>query len=149
MTESKTIKTAKSFLEVVWGGERPTDRALLAVVDTLLAVYHETPKETTDEKKLQPPREDWKPLWDKVAKRFPDYGFYATIDPLDMGGTPIFMVGDAIDDIADITQDMRAMIWYDENLGPEYAHTFFRDFYFHWGEHARELSCYLFARIHK
>ncbi|HET6941361.1 MAG TPA: hypothetical protein VFH89_04275 [Sphingomicrobium sp.] len=56
------------------------------------------------------------------------------------------MVGDAVDDLTDITQDMRAVVWFADNVGRDDAHWAFRLFFFHWGRHARELSLYLHAR---
>ncbi len=81
----------------------------------------------------------------EVAKRFPDYGFYSNCDPLEVYDPPM-MLADAIDDIADITQDMRSTVWIGEHIGLERADSFYRGFYFHWGRHARELSTYLHAR---
>ena len=53
------------------------------------------------------------------------------------------MTGDAIDDIADITKDLRQVVWYAENHSDEYAEAFFTEFYSRWGEHAEELLVFL------
>lgn len=56
------------------------------------------------------------------------------------------MLSGAVDDIADITMDLREVIWRDENLGKDDAAWYFRLMYFHWARHARELGLYLHAR---
>lgn len=53
------------------------------------------------------------------------------------------------DDIADISDEMRQVLWYAENVHIDDAHRSFKDMYFHWGYHARGLSAYLFARKSK
>ena len=59
---------------------------------------------------------------------------------------PTLMMADSIDDIADITKDMRDTIWLGKHVGLDQAHSSYVQFYFHWGQHARELSLYLHAR---
>jgi hypothetical protein len=56
------------------------------------------------------------------------------------------MMGDAIDDLADLTLDMREVVWLAEHVGLDDAHWSFRLHYFHWGRHARELALYLHSR---
>lgn len=57
------------------------------------------------------------------------------------------MVGDAIDDLADLTLDMREVVWLADHVGVDDAHWSYRLHFFHWGRHARELSLYLHARL--
>ena len=56
-------------------------------------------------------------------------------------------MGDAINDLADLTLDMREVCWLAEHAGVDDAHWSFRLHFFHWGLHARELSFYLHARL--
>lgn len=56
------------------------------------------------------------------------------------------MVGDAIDDLSDITLEMNEVIWLAENAGEAVAQQAYRSLYFHWGRHARDLAMLLHAR---
>lgn len=51
------------------------------------------------------------------------------------------------DDLSDLTLDMREVVWTAEHLGIDDAHFAFRLLFFHWGQHARELSLYLSSRL--
>lgn len=57
------------------------------------------------------------------------------------------MMADAIDDLADLTSDMREVVWIAEHLGIDDAHFTFRVLFSHWGQHVRELSLYLCGRL--
>lgn len=56
------------------------------------------------------------------------------------------MMSDALDDLRDITLDLREVIWRAERLGLDDAHWYFHLHFFHWGRHMRELALYLHAR---
>lgn len=145
--QSDTVKAAQKFLNVVWTGTPPTDAELLEVVDELISAYHKTPPAQFTDMYKQPPDEDRNVIWKETGLRFPKLGFYSTIDPLKLGDQSALGTGDAIDDIADITREMRQVIWYAENVHIDDAHTCFRQMYAHWGWHARGLANNLFARI--
>jgi len=144
--QSKTVLAAQKFLDVIWTGTSPTETELQEVVDNLISAYHNTPSAKFTDMYKEAPDEDWNVVWNETGKRFPKLGFYSTVDPLKLGDQDALMTGDAIDDIADITKDMRQVIWYTENVHIDDAHACFREMYYHWGQHARDLSCYLFAR---
>ncbi|MDG2004181.1 MAG: hypothetical protein P8J20_12700 [Novosphingobium sp.] len=76
MDNSPTIEAARHFLTVVWDGNAPTDEALLAALDSLVAAYHDTPDVGPSENELEAPRTGGPALYKEVAKRFPDYGYY-------------------------------------------------------------------------
>ncbi|MCW1987697.1 UNVERIFIED_ORG: hypothetical protein M2348_003447 [Sphingomonas sp. R1F5B] len=93
------------------------------------------------------PEGDWQALYKEVGERFPDYGHYTVASPLE-AVEGACMIGDAIDDLADITKDLREVLWRGNNFGPDEATWHFRFAYeTHWGRHARELALYLHARI--
>jgi hypothetical protein len=145
MEGSSTVEAARQFLTVVWEGETPSDEGLLATLDRLVEAYHGTPKVGPADADLEAPRSGGPALYQKVAARFPDYGHYPVSDPTaSIDDEP--MMGDAIDDLADLTLDMREVVWRAENLGADDAHWYFRLLYFHWGRHARELALYLHSR---
>ena len=143
------MKAAKNFLEVAWEGEPPSDSELLEALDRLLVAYHETPKVKFAHSELEPPRDDWILPYKEVGRRFKDYGYYSVTDPLELDEENAIMFGDGIDDIADITKEIRQTVWYSENESNRAAHWHFTTFYFEWGQHAREMSLYLAARLSK
>ena len=145
MGSSPALQAARKFLSVVWNGPAPTDAALAAALDRLVAVYHDTPDADSSDTELDPPKQDGTALYKEVAARFPDYGLYPISDPT-ASVEDAAMLGDAIDDLADLTLDMREVVWLAENVGVDDAHWSFRLYFFHWGRHARELGLYLHAR---
>ena len=140
-------KIAHDFLSVVWEGNPPDDAELIAALDQLLFNSHRIPFANCAETELEPPDVDGPALFKEVSARFPALGSYPVADPT-ASIDDDKMLADAIDDIADITKDLREVIWRDENLGADDAAWCFRLMYFHWGRHARELSLYLHARQH-
>ncbi len=145
MTPSPAIHAARAFIETVWAGEAPDDGVLLAVLDRLLAAYHDTPETEEFGTDTDPPREDWKAVYDKVATRFPDLGLYVAVDPTEPEIAPL--THDAIDDIADLTGDMNSVLWVADTNGVVRAEAVFRALHFHWGEHARGLAWLLHHRL--
>jgi hypothetical protein len=146
MTSSPALEAAKHFLSVVWDGDPPADEALLAALDALVAAYHFTPDGDVSDADVDAPGQEAASLYAEVASRFPDYGLYPVADPTKPLDEAL-MMADAIDDLADITLDMRDVVWNAEHLGIDDAHFSFRLLFFHWGQHARELSLFLCGRM--
>jgi len=159
MQASPAIDAARQFLAVTWDGPVPTDAALTAALDGLIAAYHVTldaRRSTLDARRstldahpsdseLDAPRDSGPALFQRVGARFADYGLYPKADPTD-GPEGELGWGDAIDDLGDITLDMREVIWLADNNGADDAHWSFRLHFFHWGTHARDLLRYLHGR---
>lgn len=137
---------ANEFLSIVWDGCPPDDKVLLAELDRLLSRSHEVPYADCAEEDVEPPVTDYSALLQAAAQRFPNIGMYPVADPL-ASIEDEKMLACAIDDIADITRDLREVVWRDEHSGPDDAAWCFRLLYFHWARHARELSLYLHARL--
>ena len=146
MKTSPAIEAAKHFLSIVWEVDKPDDEKLLAALDSLIAVYHVTPDGDVSDSEMDAPRQDGASLYAEVAERFPDYGTYPVADPVKSLDDAL-MVADAIDDLADLTLDMRETVWFAEHISLDDAHFAFRLHFFHWGQHARELSLYLCSRL--
>jgi hypothetical protein len=127
-------------------GKPPEDRskrllALAEVLDRLAMAYHQTP-DVESEAQVRVPdgaTSSYQELRAEIGPQFPDLGLYATIEPGDpdkLDG----MVGDAIDDLADIAGDLQEVIWRAENVGTDDAAWHFRFGYLsHWGQHLMEL----------
>jgi hypothetical protein len=145
MEDTATIAAARSFLKLIEEGSVPSSRELLRALDGLAMTYHETPEGDPAEGEAEPPRYDYKARCASLGKRFPDYGYYVLSNPSE----PITeegILGNAIDDLAGISDDLQEVIWRFEHFGPEDAHWHFRFlFEIHWGMHLRELSVYLHA----
>lgn len=145
MDDTATIATTRSFLALLHEGPTPSSRKLLRSLDELAMAYHHTPEGNPSETDVTPTRKDYQERYVSLGKRFPNYGYYAVSDPTE----PVNekgMVGDAIDDLADIAADLEEVVWRFENLDANDAHWHFRFlFEIHWGMHLRELSLYLHA----
>lgn len=146
MEPSPTIAAAVQFLSTVWDGDPPGDEALLQALDRLVAAYHETPNGDVTDPNIDPPRQDGASLYQQVAARFPNYGYYPVADPT-KSIEDALMTADAIDDLANLTKDMRGVVWFAEHISNEDAYFAFRLHHFHWGQHARELSIFLCGRL--
>ncbi len=146
MNPSPTIAAAQHFLSTVWDGEPPSAEVLLEALDRLVATYHETPNGDVTDADIDAPRQDGASLYEQLAARFPDYGYYPVADPTKHIEDAL-MTADAIDDLADLTLDMREVIWFAEHVSMDDAHFAFRLHHFHWGQHARELSLFLCGRL--
>ena len=139
-------EVARDFLAVVWDGAPPDDETLGRALDRLLAASHDVPDKSPGELELDPPPIDGAALYREAARRFPDYGRYPLVDPLAEIEDATTMLADAIDDLVDITRDLREVIWCDAHLGPDDGAWQFRMLSSHWARHARWLSVYLHAR---
>lgn len=143
---SPALEAAKEFLSVVWEGDPPVDEELLQALDCLIASYHKTPVGDVTDDAIDPPAKDGASLYKEVAVRFPQYGLYAIADP-SADYDDALMMADAIDDLADITADMREVVWLAEHVSIDDAHFLFRLHFLHWGQHARGFAYYLHDRI--
>jgi hypothetical protein len=146
MRSSPAVDAARNFLSVIWSANRPTDGAVLATLDRLTAAYHDVPDTSPSDTELEAPRQDGASLYKEAAARFEDYGLYPIADPSASFGEAA-MTGDAVDDIADLTLDLREVVWFAEHVSVDDAHWAFRLHFPHWGRHARELALYLHARL--
>jgi hypothetical protein len=145
MTRRTAVDAAKAFLDVLWADAVPSDAQLSAAVDRLLAAeqdvqFVEGPSDSSD-----PPPQDFNALYQQLGARFPQFGFYARTDPLVLVDGEI-TIGDAIDDLADLTMDLRNVLWLADHRGIDQASRYFCLYYeVHWGAHARELALFLHA----
>ncbi|MHC4247933.1 MAG: DUF5063 domain-containing protein [Planctomycetota bacterium] len=143
MSASELRDAICSFLDLVecsTSSAPENERNLGFILDQLaLATHGEKPTgEVTDS---QAPSRNYDEIRAQVASRFPNYGLYraAGTEPDDE-----FLVGDAIDDIADIAGDLSEVRWLWENAGETDAlWQFHFTFKLHWGSHLRGLQWYI------
>ncbi len=139
------------FLDLVRTGSGNQERdesSLVRTLDALASARHVV-HFTFDETEYPDPP-DW-PNKDRraaVSGRFPDYGYYNTAMPLSENvGEAQLVVGDAVDDIADIAGDLADFAWRWRNTSEADALWHFENSYnSHWGQHLHSLRLYLWAR---
>jgi hypothetical protein len=142
--DSPMIAAIHSFLDAARGPAAPEITALSKALDSLAAAYHMTPAGAASDSDVDPPEADYNEVRSRIAPRFPMLGLYAVSDPLTLTGER--MVGDAIDDIADIALVLTETLWRWDNLGFDDAYWHFRSTYqIHWGRHLHELRSCLHA----
>ncbi|WP_264942182.1 hypothetical protein [Sphingomonas canadensis] len=113
-------------------------------LDELALSYHDTPPGRPADNDA-PTSED-KVEYADIGSRFPGLGYYGSADPNEVPAEAT--IGDAIDDILDITNDLKEVLWRFDRFGPDDAHWHFRLLYrMHWGEHLRDLARYLHSRL--
>lgn len=139
------IAAIRAFHDVAFGPAAPELPALVHALDALAMAYHATPEGASSPEHLDPPDFDYNETRAKIAPRFPTIGFYGVADPLEIEGS--FMLGDAIDDLCDIANDLSEVIWRWEHMGPDDAHWYLHLMYVHWGWHMRELQSFLHAHL--
>lgn len=141
------LPASQRFLALVLDGEPPTLTALYRALDNLAMAYHATPDIEPDTSDVEAPRRDQSELRRELSPRFPKLGYYNALDTDRPLGAPA-LVGDAIDDLVDIVQDLMEVVWLFENSHINDAHWTFRFGYeHHWGQHLRGLSLYLHELI--
>ncbi|MFC7500238.1 hypothetical protein ACFQRC_13505 [Enterovirga sp. GCM10030262] len=147
MTDTPTVEAARRFLRLLRDDESPSDEELARGLDELAMAYHAAPEGAPADDDGEPPKFDFRESYARIGTRFPAYGYYAVADPTEpINGKDL--VGDAIDDLADIARDLDEVVWRFEQLGADDAHWHFKLLYrSHWGRHLRELSHYLHTKI--
>ncbi len=150
MTE-QILAATRAYMDFVLSTERQTedplfrDKTLMRHLDTLASLMHDVvvPTETIEDE-LEATDIDFRDVYKRIDANFPEYGHYAVVNPVESVDAPAPMVGDAIDDLADIYRDLSEFIWRYEHSSP-YDALFHLDLTYtsHWGGHLRELQLYL------
>ncbi len=82
-----------------------------------------------------------------ICSRFPNYGYYNIPDVIskEIANTDI-IVGDGIDDLLDITKELRSVkMFWDKEGSQKALSAFLASYQYHLGDHLRELQYYLHA----
>jgi len=145
------LESVREFLrlfEDASPAEVHSSERLCEALDRLLLTYHESSNIAPDTN-AQPPSLSYDEVRERVRRSFPDFGFYAVAAPENMPPSAV-MVGDAIDDLADIYKDLSGVAWLLENGNDADALWQFRfDFQSHWGRHLLNLRSYLHWRLYE
>jgi|SRR3990172_7024144 len=122
-------------------------RALELALDRLALAYHFAPDVFEEDEYPDPPVQDYQRLRHLAASRFPAFGFYTLPSIITTATVQVeLQIGDALDDVADIAQDLIGVRWCWEHTSQVDALWRFRFGYeAHWGEHLRCLQLYLHA----
>ena len=156
MTRADIYQAIDEFLQLIEQGKpsvEENEEALPKLLDQLALAYHFAEPDFDDSDYPDPPGDDYDALYQMTGKRFPNYGYYHTCEFDELNYEAInhaeLLIGDAIDDLADITRDLREIRWRWNNTSEADALWYFRFmFQSHWGEHLRGLQLYLYSRNH-
>lgn len=91
------------------------------------------------------PNNDYKNIRSKIELRFPKIGYYNIAREIseNLENTEL-VIGDAVDDLADIVGDLLDVLWYFKNTSEDDALWHLEQSYIsHWGLHLRNLQLYL------
>lgn len=138
-----------SFLALLDENAAPNDiNGLVRALDDLVIAYNRS-DDVADDEEYQTPPTNYTALSAAAARAFPDLGWYPVVDPREtIEQDP--SLADAIDDIADIANDLSEVLWRLENTSIEDAIWYFRFSYeTHWGDHLHQLRVYLHAKLYR
>jgi len=118
---------------------------LIRELDTLVVSTYQPKFEYDDKDYPDPPNKNYVALREKISSRFPELGFYQTVDSEISDEESVkILTGDAVDDLVDIIGDLQDVKWFIENTTINNARWHFEFSYrSHWGFHLRELQLFL------
>lgn len=140
------IKTAiDEFIAVVEDAQIPTEERLQRLrrsLDGLAWLQHEIACTFDEREYLDAPDTDHDALRQVVSAHFPELGYYNIPSSITQHiAAAETDVGDAIDDIVDITRELYEVRWRWEHNSADDALWYFQDMYFHhWESHLRGLQ---------
>jgi hypothetical protein len=137
------------YLDLIEFGRKDAEenlQTLEMILDKLALAYYYADSQFDETDYPDVPRDGKK--WYKLAgKRFPDFGYYnVPCSVIEQLAESELMVGDAIDDLADIASDLDQVVWYWKHTSIDNALWHFRfGFKAHWGDHLRYLQFFIRA----
>ena len=148
MTRKEIREVIQEFLDLIERGSssvETNEAALNLVLDKLALALHYVEYSFDDTTYPEAPRRDQSALRELIEMRFPNYRLYNTPEftTSRIEASPM-MVGDAIDDILDIANDLYEVAWCWENTSGDDALWHLQENYqSHWRLHLRGLQRYL------
>lgn len=148
MTRDEIKETIDDFLLLVekgCGSSQNNEIKLKLLLDKLAMAQDFSSCKFDEKDYAEAPQKTYNDLRALVTAQFPTYGHYNVAEDVTKNvGSGRAIVGDAIDDIADITGDLLEAKWCWENNSIEDGLWHFRNkFEMHWAQHLRELQLYL------
>jgi len=143
----KTIEDFLIFIDHGMQSPQENECNLITYLDKLALAASESTVLYDESNYIGGSDEDEENLRSMICNRFPNYGYYNTPGSIsEKIGESEIEVGDAIDDLLDITKELRSISNNWDKLGAEKAASAFSAaFYYHIGDHLRELQLYLHA----
>jgi hypothetical protein len=143
--------TVLNFLELLENGESEISTEvefLELALDTLALVSHFLGDFAESEQAFpEAPNRDYRRWRELIGKRFPSLGYYNIPSKISVSiGETELLTGDAVDDLADIANELSEFAWRWQHNSEEDALSHFRFSYeSHWKSHLRSLQLYLHA----
>ena len=108
---------------------------LIEALDGLVAAYHATPDIEPSEKDFEYPSRDLLGGWTRPAAIYQKLPLYRVADAGEGSGESILVL-DPSNDLSEIADDMKTVIWLADNVSEQDAIWEFRfGFFIHWGQH--------------
>jgi hypothetical protein len=151
MTSHDIRQAITDFLALLEHGrdtEADNIRRLIFVLDQLAFAAHFV-DDTFEDDHSAPPSQDYAHFRTQAAQRFPSFGYYNLPRSITENITQTeVVVGDAIDDLADIAHDLATVDWCWTHTSENDALWHFQ-FHFaaHFGAHVRNLQWYIQALL--
>ncbi|WCT72919.1 hypothetical protein PQ455_14945 [Sphingomonas naphthae] len=107
MARRNAADVAQAFLDAMWAARPPGDGERSTALNRPLAASHDVAPAYGMASDMEPPEGDWQAPHRQIGARFADYG--AIMLSLTRSRAPRtgLLTGDAIDDLADLTRDLR------------------------------------------
>lgn len=139
----RTIESIIRFVEVEDGQSSETQ--FLTLLDKLVWQISEiTPTDPPVGEEI--PENDFPAIRKAVEKTFPEWGYYNVAGSIteNVGASEEVHVGDAIDDVSDIVNDLKMVLWSYQHESEEMAiwHLLY-SYKMHWRGHLRSLQFYV------
>lgn len=120
---------------------------LVQALDRLVAAVHEVHFQFDDAEYPEAPEFTYQEARTLVGSRFPEFGPYPVPASMLPGATEL-VLGDSIDDLADLIIELRDVEWRFEHTSEADALWHFENgFHMHWAAHVRWLQVYLLWRL--
>lgn len=136
----ETVQRLLALLESSTASAEEDERELALLLDELaLAAHIDVPQPSQSHTDV--PLREFDEVYDQVARRFPSLGLYRAAS-LELHEE--LLVGDAVDDLADICRDLGGVHWLWTNVSEAAAlQQLHWSYEFHWAAHLRGLQWYL------
>jgi hypothetical protein len=150
MNKEEIYQTISDFVDLIENGRgsvEENEKSLSLLLDKLALASHFVNDSKGQSADLKIPQIDSTKLREIVSNRFPKYGYYNSPNDVTSKITETeITVGDAIDDILDITMELKTVLFYWDNSSSENALFQYQNgFNNHWALHLRELQLYILA----